>query len=132
MDTRSLTLELLPQEFAVARMDRSETFPEWAKESKVVSYTRTEDELSVVCEAKMVPAGIKAQRGFRCFRIPGPLEFSEVGILASLADPLSRAGISIFTLSTYDTDYVFVSGANLSGALDTLREAGHRVLGGGE
>lgn len=93
--------------------------------------TRTTDELSILCHESAVPASAAAQRGFRCFKVRGPLAFSEIGVLDSLAHPLARAGISIMALSTYDTDYLFVSEPDLEAAIEVLAGAGHTIHRGG-
>jgi hypothetical protein len=92
-----------------------------------LSITRTRDELSIVCESSRIPAGIDAEFGWRCIKVDGPLDFSLVGVLSSLAEPLARAGIPIFAISTFDTDYVLVKTANLEGAMAALESAGHAV-----
>ena len=123
----SLTLQLLPQSFAVARLEPDADVPAWAGDAEFVSVTRTLAELSIVCEESLVPGGIKAQRGFKCLRVVGPLAFTETGILESLATPLSLAGVSIFALSTFDTDYLLLPESVLEKALSALTEAGHKV-----
>jgi len=123
----SLTLELLPGTFAVSRLEPGAPVPAWAESGAVVSITRTPAELSIVCLEAAVPSHVRSQRGFRCLRVAGPLDFAETGILESLAVPLARAGISIFALSTYDTDYLLLPGDNLEGALSALSEAGHTL-----
>ena len=75
----------------------------------------------------MLPSGLPAERGFRCLRVRGPLDFSETGILESLARPLAEADVSIFALSTYDTDYILVPHESLETAIDSLMKAGHVV-----
>ena len=72
------------------------------------SITRTPDELSIVCDEDAVPADIKAERGWRTLRIEGPIPFEMVGVAAALLSPLAEAGISIFLVSTFDTDYLLV------------------------
>lgn len=124
---RSLTIELLPGTFAIAQLEPDSKVPAWAESGALVSVTRTRAELSIVCQQASLPSKVKAQRGLRCLRVLGPLDFAETGILESLADPLARAGISIFALSTYDTDYLFVAGSDLEAALSALLEAGHAV-----
>jgi uncharacterized protein len=128
MTTKSLTLHLLPQRLAIARLDPHAVVPAWAQAGALVSLTRTPTELSIVCEAELVPSEVRAERGYRCLRVLGPLAFSEVGVLASLAGPLARAGISIFVLSTYDTDYLLLRERELEAALACIAAAGHRVL----
>ena len=122
-----LDLEVLPERLAVCRLSPGEKVPSWAFESRFFSVTRTERELSIVCGEASVPSGTAAERGFRALEVQGPLDFSLTGILASLLDPLAEAGISVFALSTYDTDYVLVRQEALSRAVAALRGASHRV-----
>jgi hypothetical protein len=93
------------------------------------SITRTGEELSVVCREVLVPEGIRAERGWRAIRVAGVLDLSQVGVLASLAVPLAGAGISLFALSTFDTDYLLVKEQDLGRAVEVLVAAGHAVHG---
>jgi hypothetical protein len=93
----------------------------------LASITRTREELSIVCAEAAVPMGTKAERGFRLLRLQGTLDFSLTGILASIAVPLAAAKVSIFAISTYDTDYILVPGTKLEAAVEALRIAGHTV-----
>jgi hypothetical protein len=122
-------LVLLDGEFAVARLPGDEATPAWATEGSLSSVTRTAEELSVVCAASAVPAGVRAERGWRCLRVAGRLDLSLTGVLASIAAPLAAAGVSLFAMSTYDTDYVLVRAEALGAAADCLRAAGHEVVG---
>ena len=90
---------------------------------------RAPGELTVVCAAAEVPEEVRSQRGWRCFSLAGPIAFTETGVLASIAVPLAAAGIGIFVISTFDTDYVLVPGARLSDAAGVLAAAGHHVTG---
>ena len=83
--------------------------------------------MSLVCPEAGVPPGVRREAGWRCLRVRGPLAFTETGVLASLASPLAAAGVPIFVLSTFDTDYLLLPGARLETALVVLRTAGHRV-----
>jgi len=89
--------------------------------------TRTADELSLVCAESAVPRAVECEPGWRLFKIEGPLDFALAGILASVAQPLAEAGVTIFAISTYDTDYVMVKAQDLERAVQTLAAAGHRV-----
>ncbi len=91
------------------------------------SLTRTEEELSLVCAGADVPARLAAERGFCRLTVRGPLEFSLVGVLASLTAPLAEAGVSLFSISTFDTDHVLVRETDLDRACAALEAAGHRV-----
>jgi len=127
MATRGLTLERLPERYAVVRLEPQDDIPPWARSTTFACVTRTREELSIVCGEAEVPAGVTAQRGFCGLQVKGPLDFSETGILASLAGPLAKAGISIFAVSTYDTDYLFVPAAQEPEAVQVLIGAGHTV-----
>lgn len=122
-----MDLTLLRQELAVCRLDADSELPEWARKGPFFSLTRTPDECSVVCSQEDVPEAIRKEAGWRAFRLKGPIDFSAVGILASLTAPLARSGISLFALSTFDTDYLLVKGDDVKKASLALREEGHRV-----
>ncbi|MCF8052242.1 MAG: ACT domain-containing protein [Desulfobacterales bacterium] len=120
-------LDLLPEPMGICRLDSGRPIPAWATKAGFYSITGTSEELSVVCPEASIPDGVVCSRGWRLFRVKGPLDFSETGVLASLAGPLGRAGISIFVVSTYDTDMLLVRSEQLEAAVDVLRTAGHRV-----
>jgi hypothetical protein len=126
MTARTLQLELLAGTFAVCRLDPGAAPPPWAAGS-FVSLTRTDAELSVVCPAEGVPAGVPAEGGWRALRVRGPLGFGMTGVLASLASPLASTGVSIFVVSTYDTDYLLVQERDLDRARHALVRAGHEL-----
>jgi hypothetical protein len=113
--------------FAVCRLGADATIPAWATPGHFFSITRTADELSVVCCQDAVPEGVVGERGWRCLRVAGTMPFSVVGVLASLAAPLAEAGISVFAVSTFDTDYLLVKAADLEMALTALTQAGHSI-----
>jgi hypothetical protein len=121
-----LTLTLLSSRLAVCHLDPQAPFPQWAS-GELVALTRTTDELSVVCNADAVPEDVMVERGWRAFKVQGPLDFSLVGILAQLSGVLAQAGVSIFAISTYDTDYILVKETSLEAAAAALQQAGCRV-----
>ena len=127
MERRALKLEVVEGSYAVCRLGAADPLPDWAGSKPFASVTRTDAELSVVCDEGAVPSGIRAERGWRCLRVVGPLGFGMTGILASLAGPLASSGVSIFVVSTYDTDYLMVQERDLDRALDALARAGHAV-----
>jgi len=122
-----MKLILLPDELAVARLDAAEPVPAWAEQRSLWSVTRTAEELSVVCDASGVPPDVQAERGWRCFRVAGSLDFALTGVLLAILGPLAAAKISIFAISTYDTDYVLVRGRDLGAAARALTAAGHEL-----
>jgi hypothetical protein len=128
MDRSNPTLELLPHTCSICRLEPQADIPSWALAGDFFSITRTQDELSLVCSQERVPHGVECDKGWRCIMVRGPLDFSLVGILASLTSSLAEVGISIFAISTFETDYLLVKGENLERAVLKLKEAGHDVV----
>jgi hypothetical protein len=118
---------VLPGIHAVCRLEPHSTVPAWAAGS-FVSITRTEDELSIICPADGVPAGVEADRAWRVLKILGPFSFATTGVLASLAAPLATAGISVLAIATFDTDYLLVKSETLDDAITALVMAGHERI----
>jgi len=123
----SFTLDLVPGSYAICRWAAEAPLPPWVMEGAFFSVTRTPAELSAVCDAGAVPSGVKAEGPWSMLAVRGPLAFDMTGVLAGLATPLAAAGISIFALSTYDTDYMLVRDDDLERAVGALRQAGHTV-----
>ena len=122
-------LSVLDGRLAVCRLDAASGIPAWAMSSGFTSFTRTTDELSVVCSEGAVPEGVACEKGWRTLKLEGPLDFSLVGVLAGITGTLAAAGISIFSISTYDTDYVLVKEESLETAKTALLGAGHEING---
>ena len=127
MDQQHVKLWVVGGTYAVCKLDHSAELPVWAMRSDLLSITRTMDELSVVCDQTEIPNGVTCERDWRCLKVAGPLNFELTGVLASLASPLAEAGVSIFAISTYETDYVLVKEDKLALALEILRQAGHQI-----
>src|SRR5205085_10754270 len=104
-----LCLSEMVAALVICRLGASEAIPDWATQGDFYSVTRTSDELSVVCSHVQVPADVPCEKGWRGLKVEGPLDFGLVGILASIAAPLAAAGISIFALGTFDTDYILIT-----------------------
>jgi hypothetical protein len=128
-----MELHVLPERLSICRLPGSERVPSWALElhEGFVSVTRTPEELSIVCPEEAVPPDTQVEEGFRALRVPGPIPFTETGVLASLAAPLAAAGVPIFVVSTYDTDYVLVPEADLERALHALEAPARRRVSSG-
>lgn len=121
-----MQLIVLSDKLAVCRLSPAEDVPSWVWRNKtLLSVTYTADELSVVCASGNVPNDVQCERHWRSMKVQGPLDFSLTGILASLAGPLAGAGIAIFALSTYDTDYILVKEDMLQQAVTVLQQHGH-------
>ena len=125
---QALRVHVVAGRFAVSRLEAHAQVPNWATGASFVSITRTPDELSIICEEANVPRAARAERGYAMLMIEGPLAPDMVGVLLSLIAPLAQVGVSIFAISTFDTDYVLVRASQLDRALDAIRGGGHVVV----
>jgi hypothetical protein len=124
---RRFDLTVLPGSFAIAHLAADAPVPRWAVQGNFFSVTRTNDEVSVVCGADQVPNEVTVEAGWRILKVKGPFVLSEVGVLAELSAPLAAAKVSLFAISTFDTDYLLVNEKQLLAAIAALRGAGHRI-----
>jgi hypothetical protein len=121
-----MRLTVLPEAVAVCRLAPDAGVPAWAR-GAFLSVTRTADELSVVCDDAAVPADVQAERGWRVLKLEGPIPFEMTGVASALLAPLAAARISVFLISTYDTDYLLLRAETFSRAADVLRGAGYEM-----
>jgi hypothetical protein len=128
MHTPKLTLTLLDDRLSICRLAHDAPIPEQILRGGFFSITRTPDELSIVCAQAHVPDGVTCEPDWRCLQVMGPLPFELTGILATLTQPLAEAGISLFAVSTFDTDYLLIKSPTVEQALAALRAAGHTVI----
>lgn len=127
MAEAELTLTLAPERFAVCRLAPDAPIPPLPLGRSLLALTLTSDELSLVLPEDSAPENATIEGGWRALRVVGPLDFELTGVLASLAQPLADARLSLFAISTFDTDYLLVRDATLSEALAALRAAGHHI-----
>jgi hypothetical protein len=125
----SFSLSVDPARLAIARLEPGTGVPAEVSGATFCSVTRTPDEVSVVAPEDVVPAAWRREGGWRALRVAGPLDFELVGVLAALLEPLAAAGVPVFALSTFDTDYLLVREERLADAVTALRAAGHAVDG---
>jgi len=118
--TKKLTLSILPEKLGICHFEKNSQIPEWAKDISFCSITRTKDELSIILPQDKIPAGVLVEKNWRAFKVEGPLGFSLTGIVSSLSKPLAEAKISIFYISTYETDYLLVEEKKLEKAKKIL------------
>lgn len=121
-----MDITVLDEELAVCRLPAGDPLPTWMA-GPFVSVTRTINELTVVCATVSVPDLVTADKGWRGLRVEGPLPFSLVGVLAALSATLAASEISVFVISTYDTDYILVKDVDLVRAVVSLEAAGHDI-----
>jgi hypothetical protein len=122
-----MTFALLDGLFAVARLDAGADVPPWAHRGAFTTITRTPHELSIVCDETGVPDDVAAERGWRCLHLEGPIPFETTGVAAAFTRALAARQISVFVVSTFDTDYVLVKAAKIEAAIEALRDAGYDV-----
>ena len=120
-------LRQLPYPLAICKIPLSEEAWTHITPAPFWSVTRTAEELSVVLPPEYAQPTWTVEGGWRAFGVVGPLDFELVGILAALAQPLAKAGIPIFVISTYDTDYLLVRETQMEAATAVLEQAGHTV-----
>jgi len=120
MQKTKLTLSVLPEKLGICHLDKNSDIPDWAEKISFCSITRTKDELSIVCPQDKIPAGVLVEKNWRAFKVEGPLGFELTGIVSSLSAPLAEEEISIFYISTYETDYLLVEEKNLAKAKKIL------------
>lgn len=122
-----LKMSIMEGSFGICRFEPDIPIPEWVFKGSFVSVTKTFDELSVVCPLGFIPDGVMCEKDWKALKAEGPLEFSLTGILASISTILAQSGISIFAVSTYDTDYVFVKEKDLGGAVEALKKGSFEI-----
>ncbi|MBY0472578.1 ACT domain-containing protein [bacterium] len=122
------TLQEIPGVYSVVCLGPQAPLPSWIPSDGFVSITRTDEELSIVCMSSAVPAGdFSRENGWKCLKVVGPLDFALTGILSSIATPLAEAKISIFAISTFDTDYILIRQESFVQAQAVLRKAGFGI-----
>jgi uncharacterized protein len=129
---RQLTFCKLAGAFAIVQLAADAQVPEWATKGEFNSISRTSDELSIVCPAGNIPAGVdsphrRVSQKWICLKLEGPFPFELTGVLLSFIEPLSTHGIPIFAISTFDTDYVLIQEEFADAALVALQRAGHEL-----
>lgn len=124
-----MELRVLSDRLSVCRLSPDNPWPSPPPGTSFFSATRTQDEISVVCVEDSAPVGehVKVEPDWRALEVVGPLDFSMVGVMSSLTAPLADVDVSVFVVSTYDTDYILVHAAALERAIEVLGAAGHAV-----
>jgi uncharacterized protein len=122
MFKKKMVINLLPEKYGVYRLASGTLVSSPGDpDSGFFSLTQTTDETSIVCREELIPDDCRHEKGFRLLKIEGPLVFSLTGILSSLLSPLAAAGIAVFTISTYDTDYLLIKEDKLNEAISALK-----------
>lgn len=122
-----MRLVVLKKTYAIASLAPDERVPEWASDDEFASVTNTGDELSIVVPQDRVPTDVIVDRDWRCLKLEGPLDLALAGVLAAILMPLADAGIAVFPVATYQTDYVLLKEKSLADAVQVLQAHGHHI-----
>ena len=125
-DSVNLVLSMLSETFTIHKLSPDVSIPEEILNSNYYSVSKTENELSLVCSEVIEVQSLQSSKGWKCIKVAGPLDFNLTGILAGISDILTKENISIFAISTFDTDYILVRTQDLSSATTKLRLAGYK------
>ena len=128
MRKRQLQLSLLDKIYGICVFENDAPIPDWAAMTSFCSITRTQEELTIVCPQNIIPSDCEYDADWRCFRIDGSFDLNQIGVISSLAAPLAEAGISIFVVSSYDTDYILVKDQKVEQAVTVLSDNGHLIV----
>lgn len=120
MKRAKLKASVLSEEFQICKLPVNSKIPSEIWNASFCSVSKTSDEISIVIPKKQSIMNVQSETGWRAIKILGPLDFKLTGVLASLINPLAKAGISVFAISTYETDYLFVKSENLKISLHLL------------
>jgi hypothetical protein len=121
------TLHQYPERLIVAGLPAGSEVPSWAESSSLFSISATATETTVVCAGRSVPKKVPQEGPFTAFAVEGPLDFALTGVLHELLGPLAEAEISVFTISTYPTDWILVPTDKAEAAAEAWRRRGHTV-----
>ncbi|MBW3139346.1 ACT domain-containing protein [Ferrimonas balearica] len=128
MQQTTLTLTLLSERYTLHQLPPDTPIaPHWLSGGQLLSLTITDDELSLLLPESVIIDSRRQEGPWRAFKVAGPLDFALVGIMARLSTTLANAGISLFALSTFDTDYLLVKADRCGDAASALRQSGHQV-----
>jgi hypothetical protein len=127
MKQRQLQLSLLKDKYGICTLPNTAPIPDWALTQSLASITRTEKELTIVCRLEILPSQYQSDLKWRCFKIDGSFDLNQIGVISSISSPLADAGISIYVISTYDTDYFLIQEQNLKQTISVLSSSGHSI-----
>ena len=122
-----LNIKVLKTTLSICKLNHRSSIPKWALKGCFTAICKNEDELSIVCEQKYVPINVKAEKNWGILKVVGQLDFALTGILSSIALPLAKAKISIFAISTFNTDYILIKKSKLAKASALLLKSGFTV-----
>jgi hypothetical protein len=121
----NLNLNILDGSFTIHRFSPNNEIPNQIYQGRFYSITKTDEEISIVCSSLVHLDSESSETDWSCIKVLGPLDFSLTGILADISAILAKAEISIFAISTFDTDYILVKSEKLQATKKALQKAGY-------
>lgn len=122
-----LKIRLLKGTYAVCQIKDTENILNCFDEKEFFSITKTEDEISVVMLQDKISSDVRVEKDWRILKVEGTLDFSLIGILAKISEILAKNSISIFVISTFNTDYILVKEEKVEKAILVLSEEGYEI-----
>jgi len=127
-DDATYTIQQFPEKLAVVKLPPGAEIPAWAESSSLFSITATATETSVVCAGRSIPTKVTGVKGLTGFALQGALDPTASGVLVALLQPLAEDQISVFTISTHDTNWILVPAADGDRTAQAWRRRGHTVV----
>ena len=125
MEPYKLVLSVLEETFSIHRLAPDASLPEAVSECDFYSLSKTTDELSLVCPEHIAVKSEKSNPDWKCLKVAGPLDFELTGILAGITEVLAKEKLSVFAISTFDTDYILLKKQGLTAAISALERVGY-------
>lgn len=122
------TLELLRHGFTIHSFSPNTPIPKLVYDSDIFFIAKTREELSIVCPSSLKLDSEECETGWAAFEVIGPLGFSMTGILSNISGVLAKAKISIFAISTFDTDYILVKQEEVNRAIGELQQSQYKII----
>ncbi|HEX9829044.1 MAG TPA: ACT domain-containing protein [Bacteroidota bacterium] len=127
---KKLTLQLMNENFTVNKLAQFAELPSIFAKGEMCFMMRTDEEFTIICPDFMAPNNVQQETGWKCMKVTGEMNLSDVGVLASITGPLAEANIPLLAVSTFNTDYFFVIEENLVNAVQALQKVGHTFVHG--
>ncbi|MCP4257397.1 MAG: ACT domain-containing protein [Planctomycetes bacterium] len=127
MTQKQLKLSLLKDKYGICTLPGTTEIPDWALMQSLISITRTKEELTIVCRQDLIPSKCQCDLNWRCFRVDGTFDLKQIGVIYSISSPLADVGISIYVISTYNTDYFLVQQDKVNHTISVLSNSGHSI-----
>jgi hypothetical protein len=130
MTPAHVSLRSLPGEYVIARFaveTEISLVADLFRSATLISVTRTDQELSIVCDAGVAPDGAELDGPWRALYVGGPIPFGLTGVVASLVEPLAAVACPVFVISTFDGDLLLTPSDRHTDATTALRQAGHTI-----